>query len=106
MIIEYQIEHSPLVIHGHPEQVEVDAFVQLAARPSTELQPSQWQGPVNYSLALSPCEWLLRVVGAGPDSVCPYDNTNLFSLRQSFRAATKCDQLHEYIQDDKKWVDV
>lgn len=86
--------HIPLVVRGYNIKKEVGSFIRLVIRGEIEWEMSTWSQP------LSPCEWLLKLVGFDELKIDPLDSPKLFDLRQSFRNERRFAGLRAFVTQD------
>ncbi|KAK6225857.1 hypothetical protein QIS74_01904 [Colletotrichum tabaci] len=86
--------HIPLVVRGYNIKKEVGSFIRLVIRGEIEWEMSTWSQP------LSPCEWLLKLVGFDELKIDPLDSPKLFDLRQSFRNDRRFAGLRAFVTQD------
>ena len=87
--------HMPLIVRGYNVQRDLDAFeavVSEGSLGSVEEDTTIWRMP------LSPCEWLLKVVGAGGYELAVEDPESLHLMRVKYLTEPRYHNLRQFVR--------
>lgn len=90
----------PLVVRGHPFEVEAEAFINVVSgRPyNTEVDRINEYSKLKWSISLSVCEWLLKIVDFEDFRLEATDGTTLLTLRHAFVSEGKYAGLRKFVK--------
>lgn len=93
---------APLVVRRYAIETEIAAFIKIATRRSrgADADMADPYRATRWSLKLSPCEWLLKVVGAGDFRLAPTDSHVLHKLREQFLTERQYDGLRRFVASE------
>lgn len=98
----------PLVVNGRNSlKKETDNFFSLIRRHHGNLSvPAQTQRSAKDDISLSPCEWLLKVIGFDSYELMDLDRAEVLrTLRREIKLLDYYSTLREFIAGEVNWVD-
>ena len=87
--------HLPLIVRGYNVQRDLDAFEAVVSEGSLS---SVEKGTTIWRMPLSPCEWLLKVVGAGGYELAVEDPESLHAMRVKYLTEPRYHYLREFVR--------
>ncbi|KAK4031219.1 P-loop containing nucleoside triphosphate hydrolase protein [Parachaetomium inaequale] len=90
----------PLVVRGYIIRKDLDAFEAVAKNMPLRDVGEDPYSTTTWSMHLSPCEWLLKVVGVGGYDLTESDPAAMHTIRTKFRTEDKYRSLHRFLQGE------